>query len=138
MSNLDQFIGGTGVPKTIVNNYSGGGKNNLSDPRQKEILSGSLTATVLKTLLTISGAGAFNLISAISKDATPRTVHLKVTLDGVEVFNAISSAFAAANYGIDAVVAGYTVSFNTSAVIEVASSLSETDKVALAVIYETR
>ena len=150
MSNLSQFIGGSRPPKSIVNISSGGGvlqacpSGTLAS--SKPILSGALTANTLKTLLTISGAGAIKFLAARSLDATSRTIRLKITLDGVVVYDATSAAMTSDSYGMIAVggmLSGAyeqlgNIEFNISLVVEVASSLTETDKVQLQTIYETR
>ena len=146
MSNLSQFIGGSRPPKTIVNGCSSGALSSAPTNSTKTMLSGALTAGTLKTLLSITGAGEINYLALLKTDATNRTIRLKVTIDGVEVFDATSGADATAYLGLVAI--GSLISsaypqlggvvFNVSLLVEVASSLTETDKLTLATIYETR
>lgn len=148
MSNLSQFIGGSRPPKTIVNGCSSGTLlSGIGINGAKSIASGATTADVLKTMLSISGAGAVKFLWLIKVDTTPRTLRLKVTIDGVPVFDATSASDTNANHGLLAV--GNTISssypqlesvaFNSSLLVEAASSVaSETDKLTLYTIYETR
>ena len=147
MSTYSQFTGG--APTTsIVNFYSSGGVSSGSAlssgtaSNSRSVLSGALTANALKTLLTVTGGGEVPLLFVSTQDATSRTLRVRVTVDGAVVFDATSSAIAASNQGT--VVMGQPVStsylaavspgirFNSSLVVEAASSLSETDKVLLA------
>src|SRR5574340_415716 len=103
MSKLNQFMGADSPPKSIVNRFSGGGVSIASINAyfaEKEILSGALTANTLKTLLSISGAGALKMLTVYTKDATARTLRLKITIDGVVVFDATSNSITAANSGL--------------------------------------
>ena len=147
MSNLSQFIGGSHPPQTLVNGFSDG-LWLIPIPRSpaKGIPSGALTAGTLKTVLSITGPGAVNYLAINKIDATSRTVRLKVTIDGIAVFDVTSAANTTANNGLIAVgsVVDTTwlqlgeVTFNASLLVEIASSLSETDKLNIFTIYETR
>ncbi len=143
MSTLSQFSGGAAT-RSIINFCSSGGVSltnltaNASTNIGREVLSGSLTAGVLKTLLTISHGGRVPFLSVYSKNATSRTVRIVVIVDGVTVFDATSSAVTASGSGLW--VAGQAISganasepirFNSSLVVQVASSLTETDGVAI-------
>ena len=146
MSNLSQFIGGSRPPKSLVNHTSAGGVVQSVPTATKSILSGALTAATLKTLLTITGAGAIKFLGVATVDATSRTVRLKVTIDGVVVYDATSSAITSSSLGliaIGSIIDAYipqldNVAFNSTLLVEVASSLSETDKLSLRTVYETR
>ena len=146
MSTLSQFLGG-GVTTAIVNAHSSGGTSATLlgatvENGAREVLSGALTANTLSTLLTITGSGRVPLLSAYTKDATSRTVRLVVDVDGVTVFDATSSAVASGSTpGIFAAgfrdsggsfFAAEPIVFSSSLVVKVASSLSETAKVAIA------
>jgi hypothetical protein len=148
MSTLSQFTGQR-VTKTLAN-----GRSNplqlttaTSSPGLREVLSGALTAATLKTLLTISAPGEIFTITAYTKNATSRTLRCRVTLDGVVVFDATSGAIAAAGTGMliaggDLSSATLTVNFgslrfNQSCVVEVASSLTETDTLAIGYAAQT-
>ena len=149
MSNLSQFIGGSRPPKTLVNGFHAGTAYAIlsSNPGEK-IASGALSAGVLKTVLSVAGAGAVQLLYARVVDTTSRTLRLRVTIDGTYVFDATTATLTSNNAGMTAI--GYlpasgseivtfdSVTFNTSIVVEVASSLSETDKIVTHIIYETR
>ena len=148
MSTLSQFAGGS-VTRAIVNHCSVSGYTppNFdisagSGNGGREVLSGALTANTLKTLLTVTGAGQMPLLTAYTKNATSRTVRAVVIADGVTVFDSTSGS--AASTGRGALIAG-SVTWNgaitlaqgspirwaSSLVVQVASSLSETDLVAI-------
>lgn len=149
MSTLSQFTG-VGVTTAIVNFHSSGGTATSSDISPsasngaREILSGAVTANTLATLLSITGRGRVPLLTAYTKDATSRTVRLVVEVDGVTAFDATSSAittptcgiFAAGNRGASTGVLsqGDPIVFARTLVVKVASSLTETDKVAIGYI----
>ena len=149
MSNLSQFIGSPLLrpPISIVNYYSSGGASitKAVGYGSKTILSGALTAGVLKELLNISGAGVLLFLSAAVMDTTSRQITLKLTIDGTVVFNAQTEAITVAGRGpvavgsVDAAankdIAYESVPFNESLVVQVASTLSETDMVAIYVRY---
>ena len=150
MSTLSQFTTQR-VTKSVIHGTSTTGtgpQSGLYTASAREVLSGALTAATLKTLLTISGAGELAHLMAYTKDATSRTLRCKVTLDGISVFDATTPAFAATSFGT--VVAGVIyespstvithrapLRFSTSCVVEVASSLSETDKLAIGYTAQT-
>jgi len=113
----------------------------------KEVLSGALTANTLATVLSLTGPGEVPLLTSYTKDdATVRTVRTVVIVDGVTVFDFTSASISLANRG--AIVAGelawaggtYYVTqgnpirFSVSLVVQQASNLTETDKIALAYI----
>lgn len=144
MSTASQFTG-TRPTRSIVNLCSSGGASLPANSAiGRSILSGALTANTLKTLLTVTGSGEFHFLGAYAVDTTSRTIRLKVTIDGTVVFDATTSAVTAINAGCLATGAlilasaqynvGPPIRFNASALIEVASSLSETDKVGLSYI----
>lgn len=149
MSALSQFTGGRRLA-AIVNAFSGGGVSNSVYPTQgmKALASGALIANTLTTVLSIAGRGLVNVLGAGGIDATSRTIRLKVTIDGLVVFDATTNAITASSYGLMAI--GYCgnaggsaalptfqpVRFNTSLLVQIASSVSETDKVVTAVNYE--
>lgn len=148
MSMASQFLGG-GATTAVINGFSSGGNfasgsvaANAGANGARELLSGALTANTLATLLSLTGSGHIPFLSAYSKDTTSRTVRLQVTVDGVVVFDATSGAIATTSIGIVAAgcqpaagggwVDGDPIRFSASCVIRVASSLTETDKVAIA------
>ena len=139
-------LGGSTPTKAIVNYFSSGGVNvGTATPTNyvsgKEVLSGALTANTLATLLTVSQPGQLIVLSAYTKDATARTIRLQVIVDGTTVFDATTNSISAVNTGLIAagsygaapgVFPGPGIRFNSSCVVKVASSLTETDKVAIA------
>lgn len=150
---ITQFFGSDGPVSSIVNYYSSGGVQSAgaitanSYTNTKETLSGALVATTLKTIHSVTGHGRLNMLCAYTKDATNRTIRLKLIIDGAATpqFDATSSAIAGSGIGIVAVGAidsapssqvFQPIKFNTSLEVKVASSLSETDKVATGINYE--
>lgn len=147
MSTLTQLIGGSNGPVTsIVNRASDGGNSTTAAANTvsgKGILSGALTAATLATAVSVTGRGRLNFVSAAANDTTARTIRIKITVDGVSIFDATSASVSASNAGIVAVGAMTTsgpthqpIDFNESLLIQVASSLTETDKITVYVNYE--
>ena len=140
MSTLSQFSGGAAT-RSIVNFFSSGGTiagglGAGANVGTREVLSGALTANTLQTVVSISVGGQIPYLAAYSKNPTSRTIRLVVICDGVTVFDATSSTISGTATGIMA--AGTTggptnpIRFNSSCVIRVASSLTETDNVGIA------
>lgn len=153
MSSLSQFTGGSGIrPNGLFNGASvGGGKwdngiaiNNSArglPPSQVAFgTTGALTAATLVTALSLSGQGVISLLGCTGVDTTSRTHRLKVTLDGVVIYDATSDAFITSGACLMA-IGGFTPNaatfatptyeplvFNTSLLVEYASSLTETAK----------
>ena len=116
--------------------------------RGKEVLSGALTANTLATVLSLTGPGEVPLLTSYTKDATARTVRTVVIVDGVTVFDFTSASISTTKRG--AIVAGELagtpggatfyvtqgnpIRFSVSLVVQQASNLTETDKLALAYI----
>jgi len=158
MSNLSQFFGaGALKPRSIVNAFSSGGTyTQLSNINAGAIpsavpsfLSGAVTANTLKTALSIIGRGAISLLGLTTKDTTSRSIRLKLTLDGVVVFDSTYTAVNAADstmYAVGLCLSGGTPAlvnemplfFDSSCLAEFSSSITETDKQALTYIYYTR
>jgi hypothetical protein len=155
VSNLAQFVGGYGPIATIVNFFSGGGTSytsgslvasTLNNTKETVPTAGSLAAGTLSTVNNITGRGRLNLLTAYTKDATPRTVRCQVIIDGATVFDATSNSVAGVGYGMvpvgvmDGAASSQVfqpIDFYTSCVVKVASSLTEADKVATGINYET-
>ncbi len=151
MSNLAQFVGGNGPVTSIVNFFSAGGVQSAgltatASSNTKETLSGAVTAATLKRLVNLTGRGRVNLLTAYAKDATARTIRCQFIVDGVTIFDATSSSVTAAGAGL--MVTGVVdtssstqvfqpIDFYSSCEVWVASSLTETDKAAVAINYET-
>ena len=152
--NQSALMGGDRPPVSIVNAWSAGGVACVpvaSFVGNKASASGALTANVLKTMLNISGAGVLKVAAVYSADTTARTMRLKITLDGTASFDAICAACTTSTgtqvgVGSLALFNNATptymllperIPFNSSCLVEIASSLSETDKVYLLHAYET-
>jgi hypothetical protein len=153
MSTLSQFVGG--APTTsIVNAVSGGGVTTTvaiqasTSSNTKAVLSGALTANTLATALSVTGGGEVPFLSAYAIDATARTIRCVVTVDGVSVFDATSASISTTNHGL--LVMGWVgassalgnsgapLRFNASLLVQIASDLTETDKVAIAYTLNKR
>ena len=139
------------VPTSILpSKDSAGAIRVISDvsfsPAGTVLLSGALTATVYKELVSLSTPGILRLCGIVSEYATSRTLGLKVIIDGVVVFDEVSSAITTAREGFFAVGNTYfrnqtstpaataefeSFGFNSSLSILVKSSITETDKVSL-------
>ena len=154
MSTLSQFGGGSRPPKSLINAFSSSGATcifiNYGTPDAlKQTLTGAVVANTLKTVLSITGAGEINFAGVVSNDTTSRTHRMKVTIDGYVVFDATSAACIASSKGVVAIglvspiTSGIPVQvldkvvFNSSFLIEYASSISETDKSTLVTSYKT-
>ncbi len=144
MSSLLQFVGANRAPASLVNAFSSGTPAGaaITTTNTLEILSGAVTSGNLKTVLSHTGAGAIKNLVVYTKDSTSRTVRLKLTLDGVAAFDSTTAAISSSNNGMavigsTAATPGEKVFYNSSLTVEVASSLSETDKIAIGVVRET-
>ena len=157
MSTLSQFAGGPRPPKVLINSTSTTGSTPdtivliaFNTPGIKRTSSGVLTAATLATVLTITGSGVVNFVACEAVDATSRTHRYKCTIDGVVVYDATTTA-AGANSGIvligsHLVGSGATypgimldqIPFNSSFLLEYASSLSETNKTTHFLKYRTQ
>jgi hypothetical protein len=148
-------------PKVIVNHCSDGTLLSAGDMGQTyancltncladKVLSGALTADTYKEVLSVIGAGVIDICAVVMLNTTSRTLGLKLTIDGVDAFSAISAATTVASDGLLAVgvlYIGATATygsvvpqsrvFNTSLSVSIRSSISETDKIAALVDYYT-
>ena len=137
--------------KSIVNMFSSAGYTtravqDYSTTGAVVTLSGALTAATLKTMLSVSGSGGqITLLTVKAVDVTARTIRVKITCDGVSVYDYTSANTATANNG--ATIAGPNSStsslvlppilWKSTVVVEIASSLTETDKLSVQWIYNT-
>ena len=160
MSSLSQF-GGGGIPlPTAAFNGAAalvGYTTSVSRPLQnglvnaKSVVTGALTAATLSTILNLSGKGVISFLACNSGSATGRTHRFKITLDGTVVFDATSAStgntsayFPVIGYCTDLVAASFITAhsepiyFNTSLLVEYASSLSETGLTDIAYKYYAR
>lgn len=150
MSNAAQFFGGRGAPHPtgLLNGASAFKQVDNINVNSlgvgftpvKVVLCGATTAGVLKTILSLSGSGVLSFLGLESYDTTARAHRLKVTLDGVVIFDATTGSVTQVIYSFMAigamtnlvtsassVVTFEPLAFNTSLLIEYADSLSETD-----------
>lgn len=146
------FSAGSGPIATIVNRFSAGGAavgasiSNSTNQNAKTTASGALTSATLATIHNITGRGRLNLLTAYVADTTSRTVRIVLTIDGTVVFDATSSAITIPGDGMVAVgvvtsasgaLEFQPIDFQQSMKVEIASSLTETDKVTVGINYET-
>lgn len=139
---------------SIVHGYSSGTPTPIavdSTVGDKQVLSGALTAN---TLASVSGfplttPGEMPMLSVYTIDATSRTLRIQVTVDGTAVFDVTSVATTTLGAGIpvvgvfqetdasttnkDAITT--PIRWNYSLDIKIASSITETDKIAIGTIY---
>lgn len=139
-------------PKVMVNGFSTNGWTRLPpcpSPVQglPNVSSGALTAGVLAQVLNVTGPGVLEYLSVINKDATSRTLRIKLVIDGVTVLDATSAALTAVGTAclVGAVswtsgaspiaVALGAIPFRTSCVLYVASSLTEAAPFTIQYVY---
>jgi hypothetical protein len=142
-------LGGFASTRAVINAYSTGGGAagaGVANHTGRVILSGALTANTFATLLTATGKGELSLLGLYTMDATSRTLRLRVTVDGVVVFGpTATTATTTSGAGIVAagsmiygttnvLIQGAPIRYNSSLLVEVATSLTETDKVAIGYI----
>jgi len=141
--------------KSIVNAHSTSGftgvVNQISSTEVTRTVKttslGAVTANILKSALSVSGSGQIDLLFTINGDATSRTHRIKVTIDGLVVFDSTSAAINAAPSGTSIIgtipsatgipVVFQPTYFNTSLLVEVASSLTETSTIVIGYNYRT-
>lgn len=132
--------------KTIVNAISTAGwatsaVNIAGTDAAKTVASGSLTANTLAAVLSISGPGVMPILAATTADATARTIRIQVIVDGSTPFDYTSASVAATSRGgvvagnmssngaSQVLIDGEPIRWNSSLVVKIASSLTETDKI---------
>lgn len=146
MSFVSQVLGGNQATTSIVNSTSAGGSSTtiLFYGSVKTTNSGAMTANTLKQMLNISGsAGSMSVLGVYTNDATARTVRMKVTIDGVVVYDATSNSIGVSNaghlvagaYAYVAFDDGNPIRWRTSCLVEIASNLTETDKLTFGYKY---
>lgn len=156
MSNLNQFLSGvhsrsptsivqlnstTGYTPNATISIAGYGLNLRVEA--KEILSGALTSATLATALSLTGGGVISYLSIFAVDATARTLRLQLVIDGTTVFDSTSASNSTADKGTliigSQASAGWAtehdIPFNSSLVVKIASSLTETNKIGIGVRY---
>lgn len=157
MSNLNQFLSGviSRSPTSIIRDNSVAGfAVKATVPGQadaatgaKIILSGALTAATLATLLSVTGGGVLEYLSISNATGTAatRTIRLQLIIDGVTAwdFTSASTVNMASGDGIIIVggnantVNNVAMPFNSSLVVKIASSLTETNQLQIGVKYWT-
>lgn len=148
MSNLSQFFGGDNPPTALLGGTPNGSSAydvfsaiSVSRFSLPVVSSGAMTAGVYKNVLTVSGSGVLNF-AAFGSIGGPRTISLRITIDGTVVYSATTSSgnerglvgagaliWETSTY---ASVALDQIPFNTSLVIDVASSDTTGGDIALA------
>jgi hypothetical protein len=109
--------------------------------------SGTVSAGVLKTALSVSGKGCLNWGAIYSTSATSKTLRIQITIDGTVVRNFTSSSVNVANTGYVFCGTGfYSASassaafqplfFKTSLLVEFADSTAETNGLTFASNHE--
>lgn len=152
MSILSQFTGGELPPRAIIN-YSNSGGVNANVPAAsnqtnlKFTNSGAVTANTLKTVLSITGSGSIQFLAVGATNTTSKTQRIRVTIDGVVAYDATSSSSTSTDVGLIAI--GSTVNsttrapvldnvlFASSLLVEVTTSVSETDGISIRYQYRT-
>lgn len=145
MSYITRFASGNRATKQIINNVSTAGFPwagvRSSIQGAKSVASGAMTANTLKTVISVSGsAGVMDYLTIKTADATSRTLRVKITVDGVVVFD-FTSAATATTGDIACIISSTTdtsatapepselkLTWNNTLLIETASSVTETDK----------
>lgn len=136
---VNAFSSGTFTPTSSINSRS-------TEAGAKIIASGSTTAGVLKEALNVTGAGIVSWVSVYTNNATSRTARLKITIDGVACFDNTCNATTTSGAGFVGIGAASSnagtvtleqITFRESLIVEVASSLTETDGISAGVRYYT-
>jgi hypothetical protein len=146
MAYLSTFSGSKST-RAIFNQYAISGTVGTSGISNYGIqtLSGAMTANTLKTFLSVSGSGGeMPWLTVASADSTARTIRTKITVDGV-AYDFTSASISVSGTGVILAGSGnpslpsFTppIRWKSTFVIEVASSLSETDKLKIQWIYNT-
>lgn len=111
-------------------------------------LSGAMTAGTLKTAYSASGKGRINFFAVGVNDTTSRTVRVRITINGTVVFDKTSGAIVTNGQALVAIgsisstvgaaIAFQPIDYTNGVLIEIASSLTETDKLTTAINAEVR
>lgn len=148
MSDIAEFgMGGTRIVTSLENtpNVATAMSASAASANAITALSGAMTLNVLKTALTKTGRGRLNWFGVYCNDATSRTIRVQITLDGVVIKNSTTGAIAASISGVCVVGMGgvngamqafQPLDYNTSLLVEYASSITETDKLTVAYNHE--
>lgn len=113
-------------------------------------LAGTTVANTYKTVISVTGSGFLRFLAGVTVNGTSRTIAMRLTIDGVVVnertavaVNAVGRALVVAG-SVDAAFSATTtlelvfadIRFNKSMLVEMRSSLSETDLIAAWANYE--
>lgn len=147
MSTLSQF-GGKSRVTALISAFGWNSATNLSTLWPAiSTNSGACTANVWKTILSVSGGGSrLNALMMKFNDSTARNGRVRVTVDGVVVFDAtVANASSSIHVAVGQIVGGTTSSLMfqpvdalSSLLIEYQANLTETDKATLTYNYEVR
>lgn len=145
MSTFNQFFALSKKTTAILNksNATTTGLNGISVYLQNTpILSGALVANTLSTVVSHTGSGSINFLAVYANDTTSRDIRVKLTLDGNVVYNELASAIASTGTGLKPLgiyhyTQGYLsyepIAYNESMIVEISSSLTETDKLSIVI-----
>lgn len=134
--------------KALFNKYaiaSTAGATISTNPQAIATLSGAMTLNTLKSFLSVSGSGGeMPLLTIRTNDATARTIRVNLTIDGV-AYDFTSASISASGTGVipagslNSTVIPFTpsIKWKSTFVIEIASSVTETDKLTIEWIYNT-
>ena len=149
MSVLTQFTGGERISSIVGTPVASSSMQNVyTAAGATAALSGAMTAATLKTALSITGRGRINWAALYCNDATARTLRMKITVDGAVIRDFTSASISTAYIGFVGLGGGFfsgaaaagvfyqPVRFGESLLIEIASSVTETDKATFAYAYE--
>lgn len=139
MSTFNQFFALSKKTTAILN------KNNTTTTtlhfaggylQNTPILSGALTADTLATVYSHIGSGSINFLAVYANNTTAREIRVKLTLDGIVVYDNISASISATGSGLKPIgifnyvlpaIALEPIAYNESILVEISSSLTETD-----------
>lgn len=145
-------IGGAAAVTSMVSALSTGTSlvftNAAQGANAVTALSGAMTAGTLKTAYQASGKGRVNFFAVGVNDATSRTVRVRITVNGVVVFDKTSGAITFNGQAVVAIggvssasgnpVVLQPIDYTNGVLIEIASSVTETDKLTTAINAEVR
>ncbi len=149
MTTLTQLYGGGAGPVISLQrsfNITPTFNSQISRLAPVSVQSGAMTSGVPKNILTVNGRGRLLLAAVRAVDATARTLTPDIKIDGVSILSP-ALVFGAADSGCDLVGVSYYTSdsglglwepidFQSSLVIDLTSSLTETDKATVHYRYQ--
>ena len=164
MTTLSQFTGGGSLiprgrfngesaPTAFTVGYCNAGLATASSRSSgtKRVLSGAFVANTYKTVLSLAGKGVIDMLQIGGVASSTSTISTRVTIDGVLILEGtyVNSSSNCANIigaqyyftptdNYPTMVDFQTMAFNTSLLIEMKSTLSETDQTYLNYRYYPR